>query len=751
MQLQYQTARLSSSLRSRTSRAAGGPLANLRVGQKLALIAFSFGIPLSVLLSLVLQQGQQDIRLLQQQESGVTHVALAQDVLAKLQQHRRLMDNALTGVGSLQAAQAKAREIDAALQKAVAAARQNGDPFGELDDYAQLERAWNTIKARGINTTAAQSFEAHEQAIDESMLPLLTEIANESKLILDPNLDSFYLVLASTRQLPQLLESIGELRHEGQTALNRSQLDVATRVRVAGLIEKVQEENEIANQSLTYAAQANSAFAAQLKAVDDKANLSLKTLLTTARDEIVNQPKSALSAATFSQLATRVNEEYRKLFAVSFNDLDVTFAQRRQEIERTRLLTLLGVGAVVLAAFALLIALARSITKPLGALTRASQALGQGDLDVKVPVRTRDELGFMANTFNRTAAQLRENELKNQREREESQRLQQNIGDFLDVTMDIADGDLTRRGRVSEDVLGNVVDSINLMVEELGTVLRGVQAASSSVSGGAQAMLGTTGEIVQGSEATAGEAQRVREQVQEVTGAIRRMAEIAAASATAAQQALSASVQGQDAVKDTLGGMQNVRREVQDISKRVKALGDRSLEIQEIVDTITRLSSQTNLLALNAAIEAAGAGEAGSRFAIVADEVRKLAENSAQATGRIATLIKTVQGEIQEVVASVEDGTREVESGYRVATTAGERLQELGALARQSAQLAESISAATTEQVRGVEQVGEAVGEIAQIAERSSVSVQRGRQAAEELQALAGQLGGSLERFRLPG
>ena len=70
---------------------------------------------------------------------------------------------------------------------------------------------------------------------------------------------------------------------------------------------------------------------------------------------------------------------------------------------------------------------------------------------------------------------------------------------------------------------------------------------------------------------------------------------------------------------------------------------------------------------------------------------------------------------------------------------------------QQSAQLAERISAATAEQVRGVEQVGQSVGEIAQIAERSSDSVQRGRQAAEDIQTLAGQLGGSLGRFRLPG
>jgi len=228
------------------------------------------------------------------------------------------------------------------------------------------------------------------------------------------------------------------------------------------------------------------------------------------------------------------------------------------------------------------------------------------------------------------------------------------------------------------------------------------------------------------------------------------MAQDAQLSAEAARQALAASERGQQAVLQTLDGMQSIRREVQGVARRIKTLGERSLEIQDIVDTISRLSSQTNLLALNAAIEAAGAGAAGSRFAIVADEVRKLADSSAQATARIATLIKTVQIEIQEVVTSVEDGTREVEQGYRVAGTAGEQLRELGRLAQEAAAFSERIRQATGEQVQQVEQMNRAVQDIEQVATQSSDSVAGGRSAAEELQRLAGQLDALLTRFRLP-
>ncbi|PNY79915.1 hypothetical protein CVO96_16770 [Deinococcus koreensis] len=418
---------------------------------------------------------------------------------------------------------------------------------------------------------------------------------------------------------------------------------------------------------------------------------------------------------------------------------------------RTTMYTQLGVlGLITLGAVLLLVLVGRAISRPLTQLARGAQRLGRGDLSVHVPVDTRDEVGVVAGAFNDAVTQLRAGDEVSQARAQEAEALQANIGRFLDVTMDIAEGDLTRRGLVTEDVLGNVVDSINLMTEELGVVLRSVQGASQSVLGGSKAMLGTTAQIEQGAQLTASEAVRVSERVQEITAAIRAMALSAQSSADTARAALLASQQGQAAVSGTLDGMQNIRREVQAVAKRIKTLGDRSLEIQEIVDTISQIARQTNLLALNASIEAAGAGEAGSRFSIVADEVRKLADTSSQATARIAGLIKTVQAEIQDVVVSVEDGTREVEQGYQVAGSAGERLREIGALAEQSAQLAEEMAESTRGQVQGVEQMNQAVQQIAAVAQDSQDSAQQGRQTAETLEQLAETLGRSLERFRLP-
>jgi methyl-accepting chemotaxis protein-like sensor len=185
------------------------------------------------------------------------------------------------------------------------------------------------------------------------------------------------------------------------------------------------------------------------------------------------------------------------------------------------------------------------------------------------------------------------------------------------------------------------------------------------------------------------------------------------------------------------------------IAKKIKSLGDRSLEISDIVNTIDDIASQTNLLALNASIEAAGAGEAGLRFAIVADEVRKLAERSAKATKDIALLIRNVQVETQEAIVLVEQGTREVESGYGLTVEAGERLKQIATISERSSSLAQEISTATQRQVRSTEGVATAMQSIATVAVHTEQGVLQTRRTVDELVKLADTLQASLERFKL--
>ncbi len=409
-------------------------------------------------------------------------------------------------------------------------------------------------------------------------------------------------------------------------------------------------------------------------------------------------------------------------------------------------------GGVAFLAVAADAVFARRITRPLGEIVRVAEQVGRGDLSHTVRVRSHDEIGQLARTLNDTVTRLRSQVLTEAERDEEKRRredLQKNIATFLEAVTQISQGDLRKRGEVTPDVLGNVVDAVNVMVEEIGALLADVRHAALRVAASAGDMLGATDQMASGAEKQAREATTVSREVETMSRSVQLVASNAASAANAAGQTLDAATRGENAVRDSLAGMQRIRAEVQVISKRIKSLGDRSLEISEIVDTIEEIASHTNLLALNAAIEAAGAGESGVRFAVVADEIRKLAERAANATKDIAARIRAVQAETQEAVVAMEEGTREVEAGYKVTIRAEESLKAIAGISKTSAELAQEISASSQQQVRGADGVVRAMRSIAEVAVHTEQAVLQTRRTVDDLVKLADELTRSLARFKL--
>ena len=456
--------------------------------------------------------------------------------------------------------------------------------------------------------------------------------------------------------------------------------------------------------------------------------------------------------AQMVRLATATRTQLQNLIEVNDSFAELSYRTAVSTYDRSLRALWAGLGVSLLLGLALAYLISRSIIRPVQKLVGIAERVSRGDLSQTAAVTSKDEIGQLARTFNGAVTKLRgmvQTEAERDEERLRRETLQSNIGNFLDVAMDIADGDFTKRGQVSEDALGNVVDAINLMIEEIALLLGEVQKTALSVNQGAGEMIGSAGAIAENTQLTADEAQRVRSEVQRVILSIQDVAERASSANEAATRALGASQEGQEAVNTTLTGMAGIREETRTTAERMHGLVERSAEISEIVETISHIASQTNLLALGAALEAAGAGEAGDRFAVVADEVRKLADESAEAASRIYTLINTVQSEVREVGEQVARNAVEVDTGYRLAGQAGERLREITESVQRSAQLVEGISQVTGAQTRGVEEVGVAVQSMAELTDTARERVLQGQETAATLQRLAERLTEALVRFRL--
>ncbi len=407
--------------------------------------------------------------------------------------------------------------------------------------------------------------------------------------------------------------------------------------------------------------------------------------------------------------------------------------------------SLLGAVGLVLAALVpLALVLSKRVLKPAGELAKFSERLANGDARARVEIAGSDEFAFIAENCNRSATKVA-HAMSNQQAQDS---LQRGITDLLNTINQVARGDLTIRGKVTNDALGNVVDSVNFMLDNFTKVLERVRKAAIDVSTSANQILDAADDMTEGATQQDQEITNTSSAVEELTVSMKQVSNNAEASAEAARRALDAAEQGNRSVRDTLEGMQRIRASVQATAKKIKSLGDRSLEISEIINVINDITEQTNLLALNAAIEAARAGDAGRGFAVVADEVRKLAEHSRSATKDIAALIKAIQAETNEAVVVMEEGTREVEVGTGLADQAGKALEAISTVVRQSAELVQEISLASKQQVRGTEGVANAMQIISNITRETTQGARQTASTVGNMVRLSEQLNEALAQFR---
>lgn len=407
----------------------------------------------------------------------------------------------------------------------------------------------------------------------------------------------------------------------------------------------------------------------------------------------------------------------------------------------------LTVGGTIAVLFGLGIGywVALKMASGLSQVARVAQSAASGNYQARATVNSKDELGQMAVSFNTMLDRITAL-VTSESERDD---MQKRLMGFLVLVSDVSKGDLTKRGEVTADMFGNMADAFNLMIQRFSQLMKQVREAADGVNKSAGMLRDNASQMAGTARHQADESVKTLGEVELLTSQMRQVAETAGTSSESAKQVLQATERGRVAVQATMQDMQGIRTSVQRMSKQVKALGDRSVEISQIVSTIRDIANQTNLLALNAAIEAAGAGEAGARFAVVADQVRKLAESSTQATREIGELVKVIQTETQDAVVTMEHETQAVEAGSASALRTGEVFNEISEIAKRSAELALTIANAAVNQTASTDKVGRSIKDFAGGAAETQKATDSARVTVEDMATLAAGLTSSVDRFKL--
>jgi twitching motility protein PilJ len=725
-----------------------------KIWQKLALIAVFMGLPIPVITAVYWLEKSTAVEFARKESYGAELLPYLKGVARALSDQRGLASAYLNGDNSVQHQVSEAaRAVEQQLVLAEELDQKNipdvRTSYGSLLQTSGrlriLRQKWDVLKGKTLLAQAKEAFEAHTALIAE-VNGLITHLSDQANLTLDPELDSYYLGDALITQLPRLTEEIGQLRGLGAGLTAAKKATPEELAQLSALFGQVQTDLQSLARGLAVAYRNNPALEARQAGQVEMVVKEASDYLVWVERRLFRTAEPTVTPTQLLAAGAPVIEQLGRLDELAFDDLQRLLRLRIDRVLRERnqvlILTMLGLLLTVLA----VTAITRRINRQISEITNLIGAIDSGNLSQRALVLSEDELGRTAEAFNK----MLDNTRGLIQSRAERDQIQRSIMRLLDEVSGVANGDLTRQAEVTEGMTGAIADAFNYMIVNLRQLIGKVQTVSHQVNSTASETQTTAERLAQGSQEQAAQITQTSTALNEMARTMQQVAANAERSAQVADQSLSAARQGATVVQNTMHGTQRILEQVQETARRIQQLSERSHEIEEILHLIDEIADRTAILALNASIQATTAGDAGQGFVIVANEVEKLAGRSVEATKRISTLIRTIQGGTRAAVAAMEETSREVQSEAKLAVQAGRSLQEIEAVSQQLADLVRAIASDCQQQAQHSAQLSQSMTRLALLTNQTTTGVIQSAVTVKSLAQLADELRASVISFKLP-
>lgn len=722
-------------------------LRSLRMWQKFALMVLAMGVPFVTAVLLLVEQGRGQVDMARNELDGVEYLSAWRQPFQAIGQHRAATAALLAGDPNFRGTQMSVQsKVDAGLAALDVVDAKFGERFGTSPILAEAKRLWQDLKARSQNLSQSESSARHAELVAK-MADLRRRANDRSQLILDPDLDTYYLMDAVALQLPDYAERLSVIRSIGVVAAANGAASEQQRLMVANLEASANENGVNITRGMKTAFEATPDLSSKLNSALSSTLAEGERAIRYATEKVNAGKNINASPQQFYDTMTASVDNSMMLYDEASKQLRDRLTARVIRLNGDMMSNLALALLVLAIALSIAWRIYKGISEQLGYLTSLFGQIGIGNFEARAKVISKDELGEMAESLNNILGGTLNLTIQSTQERLQ---LETNIRKLLDEISEASSGDLRVEAEVTEEATGAIADAFNNMITELRSIISQVQQTTLTVSSSATEIQATTEHLAEGSESQASQIGRASAAIGDMAASIQQVSSNAVEAATVASNALANARQGAESVQKTINGMSGIRTQVQQTSKRIKRLGESSQEIGEIVQLIGDIADRTSILALNASIQAAMAGEAGKGFAVVAEEVERLAERSTEATKRISSLIKSIQSDTNETMAAMEETTREVVSGSELANEAGQKLGQIEDVSKQLADLIQSISLASKQQTRGSESVARAMGEISDVTQQTAAGAKQAAVSIRRLAELADDLRGSLNRFKLP-
>ncbi len=676
-----------------------GYFERLPIAYKLFLSSIAFALPFTVLLYYVIAGFNEDIRFSESEIAGARLIRPLETVVLELMTYERVMLETTSTPGSNTKLQEASEGVDRALAQVSREIEKLPSDLPDLrDSTAQLvsrfQTVWNERKAA----------DAKKKIISASLLPdalsLIKKTGDNAKLILDPDLDSYYVMEVAILRLPRLQQTVAEVTLACRVAQSYGGLHPEDQILLAIYADILEREREALreNLSISTANTRNPSLKRVLAPLLERYDTALVSTVRMIRK--LSESEGALFAPDVDPTLIGVAEAGSGLWQASADQLLTMLQKRADNVKTSRLFAIASCGAALFVAAALVLLISRGITGPLNKAIRIATRIADGQL----------------------------NEARKS----------------LDTDPESA---LAKKG--SKDEIWRLHLAMERMLRNLDSLLGQVGRSSDQVSTSAARITESVHQLEATVAQQAASTSQVSATSREISNSVSGLAQTVCGVSEVASRAAALAEEGVKSLADINSTMNTLLEATTEVSAKLEILQTRTASINQVITAITRVANQTNLLSLNAAIEAEKAGEYGAGFAVVAREVRRLADQTAVAALEIEDVILEMQGAVKEGVAGVEVYTKQAslssEKITRISTDLGRIIQYTQQLSPQF----QTVNQGMQSQSDSASQISEAMSQLNAAARQTKEFLEGFLEVTEQLRAAVEGLETEVDRFAL--
>ncbi len=759
---------------------------DMKISHKLILCGVAFLIPAVVDLYLLVKEENKVIEFAEKEVIGVSYLRPMTGLLEKVPQHRGFSYGFLNGNTAFRDKISRtSSEIDDALRKIDAVDAKYGTILKTTNEWNTLKQEWNTLESNNLSMSAAKSFEDHSKFINK-LIRFTQHVLNQSNLILDPDLDTYYLIDSVFLKIPSLTEHVGRLRGMGAGIMTRGEIlphEETVLLLIEGGTDALAESLSV---SMEAAAHANS----DLNGVQGMGKEAISKLHHYEKmlEKRIESGEFGVDPVPYFDKGTEVITSFFRLYDESSIQITRLLNLRIDAYKSERQAAVGGAGIFITLGLVIGFFTIRTISTPLRQMTAIVQKVAKGDLDVVLDVNAKDEIGVLGLGFSEMLQGLKEADAMKGKMAQISAMVENAQANFIFADTDYnitymnpaSANELAKLAHLLpcavNDIVGKSIDIFHknpsairrildnpsnlphAAIVHLGDEVLELTAVAifdhDRVRIGTMANWGivtekfklksslkeTTVSVASASEELATASREMQTNAENTTAQAQNVANISNQTDQNVQSVAAAAEEMSVTVKEISKNVHNANQITEQAVEMAESMNETIIkldasnsEIGNVVKVISMIAGQTNLLALNATIEAARAGDAGKGFAVVANEVKELAKGTSKATDEIRSQIVAIQSNTKGAIESIEKITEIIKENNSITTSIASAVEE-------QSMTTNEISLNMAEAAKETKQVVEEIEEIISTSQNTASGAVNIGEASEELSRTASNL-----------